>query len=254
MRVVTETAPLIRDKTWLNTFGDLLMMQEPNKNDHQLQMDVDFNNSYGFLMLFTDGNRVDLRILTKERMLVEYTKDTLTVPLVDKDAILPKIPPPTDRMYHVKNPSEGEYDSCTNEFWWCLQNVAKGIWRDEIPYAKQMYERTTRKPLDKMVFWWIGMKHNFHVSTGKFGKYFKRYLPKSCWEMYEKTYSNAGPQNMWESIFITCELFRNLAQDVAEYFNFNYPLQDDQNMTIYLKRIRELPPDAKEIFSSENEK
>lgn len=72
--VVTETAPMIKDKTWLNTFGDLLMMQEPDKNDHQLQMDVDFNKSYGFLMLFTDGNCIDLHILIKERMLEEYTR------------------------------------------------------------------------------------------------------------------------------------------------------------------------------------
>ena len=110
-------------------------------------------------------------------------QDTLTVPLLDKDAILPKIPPPTDRMYYVRYPSEGEYDSCTNEFWWCLKNVAKGIWCDEISYAKQMYERTIRKPLDKMVSWQIGMKYNFHVSSGKFGKNFKKYLPKNYWHV-----------------------------------------------------------------------
>lgn len=72
--------------------------------------------------------------------------------------------------------------------------------------------------------------------------------------MYEKTYSNAEHQNMWESIFITGELFRDLAKDVVEHFNFIYPLQDDRNMTTYLKQIRDLPPDAKEIIPSENRK
>ena len=48
--------------------------------------------------------------------------------------------------------------------------------------------------------------------------------------------------------------FEISAKDVVEHFNFIYPLQDDRNMTTYLKQIRDLPPDAKEIIPSENRK
>ncbi|MEK5148383.1 aminoglycoside 6-adenylyltransferase [Psychrobacillus sp. FSL K6-4615] len=246
--VVTETASFIEDKTWINDFGDLIMIQEPDKNDFGREIDFDVNRSYGFLMLFTDGNRIDLRIQTKEIMLEEYGKDKLTLPLMNKDELLPTIPYPTDIDYHIKMPSKGEYDSYTNNFWWCLQNVAKGIWRDELPYAKLMFEYTTRDSLDKMVSWWIGIQQDFQVSTGKLGKYFKKYLPELYWNMYKKTYSNSDYTNMWESIFVTCELFRILAQEVAEHFNFTYPIDDDRNMTIYLKHIRNLPSNAKEIY------
>jgi aminoglycoside 6-adenylyltransferase len=204
--------------------------------------------TYGFLMLFTDGNRIDLRIQTKEIMLEEYGKDKLTLPLIDKDDLLPEIPHPTDIDYHIKMPTKGEYDSYTNNFWWCLQNVAKGIWRDELPYAKRMFEYTTRDSLDRMVSWWIGIQQDFQVSAGKLGKYFKKYLPELYWDMYKKTYSNSDYTNMWESIFVTCELFRILAQDIAEHFTFTYPIEDDRNMTIYLKHIRNLPCDAKGIY------
>ncbi|MEH7460324.1 aminoglycoside 6-adenylyltransferase [Bacillus sp. JJ1127] len=246
--VVTETASFIKDKTWINAFGDLIMMQEPDKSDFGREIVFDFTRSYGFLMLFTDGNRIDLRIQTKEVVLEEYEKDKLTIPLMDKDNFLPTIPYPTDIDYYVKKPSKGEYDSYTNEFWWCLQNVAKGIWRDELPYAKLMFEYTTRDSLDKMVTWWIGIQEDFQVSPGKLGKYFKEYLPESYWKMYKETYSNSDYANIWESIFITCELFRILSKDVAEHFNFTYPIDDDRNMTKYLKHVRNLPSDAKEIF------
>lgn len=246
--VVTETASFIKDKTWINAFGDLIMMQEPDKNDFGREIDFDFTRSYGFLMLFTDGNRIDLRIQTKEVMFEEYEKDKLTLPLMDKDNLLPAIPYPTDMDYHVKKPSKGEYDSYTNNFWWCLQNVVKGIWRDELPYAKLMYEYTTRDSLDKMVSWWIGIQEDFQVSPGKLGKYFKEYLPESYWKMYKETYSNSDYTNMWESIFVTCELFRILSKDVAEHFNFTYPIDDDRNMIKYLKHVRNLPSDANEIF------
>ncbi len=114
--VVTETASFIKDKTWINAFGDLIMMQEPDKNDFGREFDFGFTRSYAFLMLFTDGSRIDLRIQTKEVMFEEYEKDKLTLPFIDKDNLLPAIPYPNDIDYHVKKPSKGEYDSYTNNF------------------------------------------------------------------------------------------------------------------------------------------
>ncbi|RPF50382.1 aminoglycoside 6-adenylyltransferase [Aquisalibacillus elongatus] len=246
--VATEVQSFIKDQSWINFFGDLIMMQEPDKNDHGSNLNLDSIRSYGFLMLFTDGNRIDLHIQTEEVMLEEYGEDKLTLPILDKDELLPTIPRPTDVDYHVQEPTENEFNRLTNDFWWCLQNVAKGIWRDELPYAKRMFEYTTRAPLDQMVAWWIGIQQDFQVSVGKLGKYFKDYLPESYWEMYQETYSDANYSNMWDSIFVTCELFRTLSQDVAEHFNFTYPIEDDQNMTKYLKDVRDLSPEAQEIY------
>jgi aminoglycoside 6-adenylyltransferase len=246
--VVTETASFIKDEKWINIFEDLLLIQEPDKNDKLIGMDIDFDSSYGYLMLFTDGNRIDLHIETKETMIDGYAKDKLTIHLLDKDNILPFITAPTDIDYRVKKPTKPLFMSCCNDFWWCLQNVAKGIWRDELPYAKQMFEYVIRARLDEMVSWWIGTKHDFQVSTGKMGKYFKKYLSESYWGMYEETYSDSNYDNLWNSIFVTCELFRTLAKDVAEHLLFMYPIDDDTNMTKFLKHVRKLPVNAKEIY------
>ncbi|KAA0547464.1 aminoglycoside 6-adenylyltransferase [Bacillus sp. BGMRC 2118] len=246
--VVTETASFIEDEEWINIFGDRIMLQEPDKLDKACGMDMDFDSSYGYLMLFTDGNRIDLRIGTKKSMVDAFVKEKLTIPLLDKDNILPVIAPPTDVDYQVKKPTEPIYISCTNNFWWCLQNVAKGIWRDELPYAKLMFQYTTRDSLGKMVSWWIGSKYDFQVSTGKMGKYFKNYLPQSYWEMYKETYSDSDYNNFWNSIFVTCELFRILSKELAQALDFTYPYEDDKNITQYLMHVRNLPTDAKEIY------
>ncbi|MBU9710600.1 GNAT family N-acetyltransferase [Evansella tamaricis] len=238
--VVTETASFIKDVDWISHFGELLMKQEPDKMDRSIGKDVDFDRNYGYLMLFKDGNRIDLHIQTKEFMIKTYLNDKLTVPLLDKDNCLPKIPPPTDSDYHVQKPSAEVYFACCNEFWWCLQNVTKGIWRDELPYAKRMYEDTTRVSLDKMVSWWIGMHHDFRLSTGKMGKYFKKYLPEHYWEMYKQTYSDGEYDNVWKSISVSCELFRTLGKQVANSLSYSYPAEDDCNMTNYIKRVQVL--------------
>ncbi|XEC97541.1 aminoglycoside 6-adenylyltransferase [Paenibacillus tarimensis] len=232
----------------MKVFGDLLIIQEPDKNNQACGMRTNFDRSYGYLMLFTDGKRIDLHIETKESMSEGYVSDKLTVPLLDKDNCLPRIPAPTDTDYYVTRPTEAQYLSCCNEFWWCLQNVAKGIWRDELPYARRMFEATTRASLDEMISWWIGTKHDFQVSTGKMGKYFKTFLPVSLKELYKETYSDSDYISFWNSIFVSCELCRTLAQDIAEHFSFTYETEDDRNMSKYLYHVRNLPADATEIF------
>lgn len=66
--------------------------------------------------------------------------------------------------------------------------------------------------------------------------------------MYVNTYSDNNYEHFWDSIFLTCELFRTLAEDVADNLLFTYPIDDDKNMTKFLKHVRYLPSDAKEIL------
>ncbi|WP_047986026.1 aminoglycoside 6-adenylyltransferase [Ornithinibacillus californiensis] len=246
--VVTNVDTFVNDKNWITQFGELLMVQEPEKMDDALGRVVNLSQNYGYLMLFTDGNRIDLHLQTKEFMLTNYRNDSLTIPLLDKDGCLPTISQATDKDYWTKRPSEAEYFSCCNDFWWCLQNVAKGIWRDELPYAKQMFELVIRPRLDQIVSWWIGMGYDFKISSGKMGKYFRRYLPSDYWEKYQNTYSDSNYEKNWEALFTTCELFRTLAKEVANELSFDYQYKDDINMTRYLKSVRNLPICAQQIF------
>ncbi|WP_026690892.1 aminoglycoside 6-adenylyltransferase [Alteribacter aurantiacus] len=246
--VVEETASFLTEEGWIGVFGNLLMMQEPDRNDALLGRQVDVFRSYAYLMLFDDGNRIDLRIQTIEAMKEEYGQDSLTVPLLDKDGLFPSIPKTNDSDYHIKKPSKAEFEGSCNEFWWCMQNVAKGLWREELPYAKGMFDQIVRKPLDEMVSWWIAMKHDFKMSPGKMGKYFSTYLPEAHWEMYERTYAGADVEENWRAVFTASELFRTLGKEVAEELSYHYPDIDDQNMTKYLERVRGLPRDAKGMF------
>lgn len=251
--VVTETASFLADEGWVRVFGELLIKQEPDRlelptGEHSTDNALQQVNNYGYLLLFADGNRIDLHIQTKEAMLEAYSNDSLTVPLLDKDGWLPEIPASSDCDYHTSPPAERFYLSCCNDFWWCLQNVAKGIWRDELPYAKEMFEHIVRDNLNRMVAWWIGTKHDFQVSPGKMGKYFKTFLPPAYWDMYKATYADGNYDNMWEAVFAACDLFRSLAGEMAAYFGYTYNADEDRNMTGYLKRVQNLPRDAREIY------
>ncbi len=157
--------------------------------------------------------------------------------LLDKDGFLPNIVP-SGKHWHIKPPYEKIYADTCNEFWWCLNNVAKGIARDELPYAMDMFNHYVRNMLNQMVEWTIGIQTDFTVSAGKKGKYFKKYLPQNLYEMYTKTYSNSNYENFWESIFTACELFHTMAFNVAEYFGYTYNRQEDENMIMYLNKVK----------------
>ncbi|MFC7370321.1 aminoglycoside 6-adenylyltransferase [Fictibacillus iocasae] len=242
--VVNETHSFIADPDWILIYGDLIMIQEPEKLGMMMGREETISQTYAYLMLFSDGNRMDLTLKSVERALAEYSSDSLTIPFVDKDGILTDIPVANDSDYHVNRPSEERYHCYCNEFWWVSQNVAKGLWRDELPYAKGMFERYVRTQLDEMVSWYIGMHHDFAVSTGKLGKYFKKFLSEEHWSLYEKTYADASLKDSWNALFASIELFRPLAQDVASHLQFTYCTEADDRMTRYLKAVRNLPREA----------
>ena len=236
--VVTETKSFLNDKSWITLFGEIAIVQEPDSNDFGWGITANFDQSYTWLMLFKDDNRIDLNIQVKEVMLENYTKDSLTVPLLDKDHCLPKIPASNDGDYFIKMPTESQYKGCCNEFWWCLNNVAKGIKRDQLPYAMWMYQVVVRDMLEKMIDWTIGIENNFSVTVGMKGKYYKKYMSEDMYELYSKTFFDGDYTHLWEAIYASCALFRTTAQRVALHFDFVYNVNDDRNIEAYLNRMR----------------
>lgn len=240
--IVTETASFREDRTWIDRFGKRLYMQYPEEN---VYYDDDIESSYGWLIQFADGNRMDLHVCTREHALKNlemYQK------LLDKDGILPGDGDHCDERYWVKRPAQNQFSCTCNEFWWCLNNVAKGLWREELPYVMEMIDSCVRPMLRRLLEWKVGCEYDFQVSTGKAGKYLKNYLPEQIYSRYLATYTKADTQEIWNGVMEMCELFREIAGEVSERLGLIYDREEADNSLGYLKHVRELPGDAKEIY------
>jgi aminoglycoside 6-adenylyltransferase len=243
--IVTDVSSFRQDHEWIKRFGDLMIMQLPEDMQDPPAND---DESFGFLMQFMDGNRIDLGIFTFAQW-KERGKDSLSLLLLDKDGIIEPFPPASEADYLPKPPTAKAFSDCCNEFWWVSPYVAKGLWRGEILYAKCLHEEVVRgAELMKMLRWHIGIKTDFQVNPGKLGKYFQRYLEPELWEMLLKTFADASYENTWEALFATCNLFRKVAVSIAEHFGFQYPTEDDRRVTAHLEYVRALPRDAKEMY------
>lgn len=243
--VVNETKSFREDKSWIDRFGKRLYMQYPEENSYY-ENDVD--NCYAWLIQFADGNRLDLTVSTLPYALKKIKDERLCKILLDKGNYLPSMPKVTDEDHWVKKPTEKKFFDTCNEFWWCLNNVAKGLWREEIPYVMDMINYVVRPQLIRLMEWKIGFETDFTVSVGKSGKYMYRWLKESEWNAFLKTYPSGEVKDIWKSVFIMCDLFNDIAKDVACKMNIKYNQTEANNSLKFLKDVQLLPKDAKQIY------
>jgi aminoglycoside 6-adenylyltransferase len=242
--IVSNLDSFKSDPAWINSFGERMIMQLPDDMNDPPPGDWP---SYAYLMQFADGNRIDLTLFPND-MLDELEKDSLSVLLVDKDGIIESFLPPSERDYLPKPPTDKAFADCCNEFWWVSTYVAKGLWRQEITYAKMMLDEYVRPQMMKMLVWQIGIQTEFKINLGKGGKYFKKYLEFEQWEQLKATYADANYDHTWDSLDQMCQIFRSSSRFVAQHFGFKYPHEEDQKVSAHLKHVRSLPKDATEMY------
>lgn len=193
--------------------------------------------AYTLLMIYEDGHRIDLTLFPLTHFASEYKHDSLTVFLADKDGLFAGITPADESSYFITQPDARLFAETANEFWWCVTNVAKGLARREITFAKAMTENVVRPAFMQMLDWKTGYTHGFNLTTGKDGKYLSRYLTTSEMQTVLGTYSHAEPENNWQALFLMCRLFREYQTTIAELSGFEINTRECDASVRYLRMV-----------------
>src|SRR5664279_2800051 len=84
--IVDGIKSFLADHLWTNLYGEKIAWQLP---DEMGLAGVEKSNKipFHYLMLFTDGTRIDLSLFPKEKMNTGFKSDSLTEVWVDKDAL-----------------------------------------------------------------------------------------------------------------------------------------------------------------------
>lgn len=229
---VNDVAPFWDNMEWIEEkFGMPSLIQKPESME---LIPPDNDGNYFYLMIFPDGNRIDLNV-TPEKY--EDDGEPMLL-LLDKDGTFPNIQIAEDYWY-VKRPHSQIFADCCSDFHWCLNNVAKGIARDELSYAMEMLNHYVRDMLILMLEWYIGVNYDFKVSAGKSGKYFKKLLPENVYKRFQATYSNADYSNMWKTAFDMLYLFGDVARTVAAKLEFTYDELEEKGIEDYMKMVKD---------------
>lgn len=230
--LVTEMESFLADDTWLDYFGERIIMQKPEAMELFLS---NRGNRFSYLMLFEDGNRIDLSLMPLEELEPYLKEDSILRVLLDKDRIVPTLPESTDQDYWIKRPTPGLFDDCCNEFWWLSTYVAKGLARKELPYANAHLD-LMRNQLMTMLIWQIGLEQGFTFSIGKQFKYLQQHLSPSLWQKLCATWDASSPEACKKSLEGMLVLFREVSKNVAERLGYSYP-DYDEKVSRYLERL-----------------
>lgn len=115
--IVKSVEACVKDQSWIDEFGSRLIMQTP---EERVLFPSKRNGRFTFLMLFDDGNWIDLTLCPKEQAETWNERDRLYQILWDKEQLLPILSVATDQEYWGKRPSQAEFSDCCNEFWWII--------------------------------------------------------------------------------------------------------------------------------------
>lgn len=230
--VVTEMDSFLAGDTWLEHFGRRVIMQKPEGME---LFPPDGRNRFSYLMLFEDGNRIDLSLIPLEGLEIYLKEDSILQILLDKDGRVPALPESSDTDYWIKRPTPGMFDDCCNEFWWLSTYVAKGLARDNLPYAIA-HLGYMRDQLMTMLSWQVGLEKGFTFSIGKQFKYLQGHISADAWQQLCATWNAGSPAACGKALESMLALFREVSKDVARRFGYGYP-DYDAKVSDYLGKL-----------------
>ena len=220
--IVEDLDGLVADLAWLEGFGKRKIEQH-NVLDHRRL----------YLMLFEDGNRIDLTLCPKEHI-KEWVDSEADFTVLDdpQELFAPYVPTP--KRYWTTAASATDFDKSCNEFWWVSAYVVKGICRKQLLYATDHLYGICQQELLKVFAWQVSSDRG-RVDIGKNYKYLFQYLPTEKEKEFSALLDFSNVEKLTQSLFVTMQLFHREAQILARKIGFAYDKEVAEKMIQYAK-------------------
>ena len=218
--IVEDLDGLMADLSWLDQFGTRIIEQHNILGNRRL-----------YLMLFEDGNRIDLTLCPKVHIKewVESEAD-FTVLEDTKGLFAPYSSNP--QRYWTSPATEKDFKKACNEFWWVSAYVVKGICRNQVIYATDHLYNICQQELLKILAWQVASDRGV-VDIGKNYKYLFTYLPAEKEKEFSALLDFSSLDKITQSLLATMEFFHQEAQYLANKMGFEYDREVAEKMIKY---------------------
>ena len=218
--IVDDLDYLTSDFSWLDQFGERIIEQEVTLGHRRL-----------FLMLFEDGNRIDLTLCPKDQIQEWVENEADFTVLEDPKGLFESYSPRPERFW-IHSASEMDFEKTCNEFWWVSAYVVKGICRKQVIYATDHLYGICQQELLKIFAWQVAADKGT-IDIGKNYKYLFNYLPAET----EKDFSNlldfSSLDKIIQSLLATMQIFHQEAQSLSQKMGFEYDREVAEKMIQY---------------------
>ena len=220
--IVDDLDNLTSDLSWLTYFGGRIIEQEVSLGNRRL-----------YLMLFEDGNRIDLTLCPKEHIQEWVDSEAGFTVLEDEKGLFESYSPSPKRFW-IHPATETDFKNSCNEFWWVSAYVVKGICRHQVIYATDHLYGICQQELLKVLAWQVAADEG-KVDVGKNYKYLFNYLPNTKEKEFSSLVDFSSLDKITQSLFATMELFHQEAQFLAYKMGFDYDMEVAEKMIEYAK-------------------
>lgn len=218
--VVDDLDNLTSDLSWLDQFGRRLIEQH---------VQLDYRRLY--LMLFEDGNRIDLTLCLKEHIQEWVDSESKFIVLEDEKGLFESYSQNLERFW-TSPATETDFKNSCNEFWWVSSYVVKGICRNQLIYATDHLYGICQQELLKILAWQVASDKGT-VDVGKNYKYLFNYLPTEKENEFSDLLDFSSIDKITQSLFATMQLFHREAQRLAQNLGFDYDKEVAEKMIQY---------------------
>ena len=218
--IVEDLDGLMADLSWLDQFGNRLIEQHNILGNRRL-----------YLMLFEDGNRIDLTLCPKEHMKEWVDSEAGYTVLIDEKGLFESDSPSPDRFL-TSPPNKMDFEKTCNEFWWVSAYVVKGICRKQVIYATDHLYGICQQELLKILAWQV-VSDRGTVDIGKNYKYLFNYLLSEKEKKFSALLDFSSIEKITQSLLATMEFFHQEAQYLAQKMGFKYEKEVAEKMIEY---------------------
>ena len=218
--VVDDLDNLTSNLAWLDQFGTRVIEQHNILGNRRL-----------YLMLFEDGNRIDLTLCPKEHIKEWVDSEADYTVLKDEKGLFESYTTSPQRFW-TSPASVIEFEKACNEFWWVSAYVVKGIRRCHLIYATDHLYGICQQELLKVLAWQVAADKRT-IDIGKNYKYLFNYLPTEKEKEFSNLLDFSSLDKITQSLFATMELFHQEAQTLAQKMGFDYDKEVAEKMMRY---------------------
>ena len=218
--IVDDLDNLTSDLSWLAYFGKRIIEQEVSLGNRRL-----------YLMLFEDGNRIDLTLCPKEHI-QEWVDSEVGFTVLEDEKGLFESYSPSPKRFWIHPATETDFKNSCNEFWWVSAYVVKGICRHQVIYATDHLYGICQQELLKVLAWQVTSDRG-KVDIGKNYKYLFNYLPVEKEKEFSALIDFSSVEKLTQSLFATMQLFHREAQILAQKMGFDYDKEVADKMIDY---------------------
>ncbi|MBQ0140315.1 MAG: aminoglycoside 6-adenylyltransferase [Kurthia sp.] len=224
----------LKNDVWLDFLGPRIIMQKPGI--HYLE---DGRKLYPYLMLFENGERVDLKIAAVDTIEAYLQSESTAQIILDLDNRVKRKVEPNESSFFLKKPTEEEFLEVVNEFFWVIPYVVKGCARKQFLYAVQ-HLAIIRDQLIQVISWGIAEKYHGEVNLGSHQKYLQKYLDEETWEILTTTYNCKDYGRIIQSLLLLIELMEKEAKKLANLYEYAYLDENEQVIAYVKEKIKEM--------------